>query len=195
MRLDNRQWAGLFLFAGTTQFAIGMIIAEAVDPTYSVSTNYISDLGVRAGAAIFNTSIILLGIATLATSWFLFRAFKDRILMIVVLLAGVGAVGVGVFTENAPDGLHSLVSFITFLFAALSAILAFRVLRPPLSYVTILLGLGSLAALGLYISKNFLGLGNGGMERMIVYPVLTWGIAFGGYLLGMSHSQEPRAAS
>src|SRR3989442_1325127 len=26
-------------------------------------------------------------------------------------------------------------------------------------------------------------------ERMIVYPVLTWGIGFGGYLLGMSHSQ------
>src|SRR5438093_1099036 len=46
MRLEDRQWAGLFLFAGTVQFAIGMIIAEAVDPTYSVSTNYISDLGV-----------------------------------------------------------------------------------------------------------------------------------------------------
>jgi hypothetical protein len=47
----------------------------------------------------------------------------------------------------------------------------------------------------LYISKNFLGLGNGGMERMIVYPVLTWGISFGGYLLGMSHPKEPPAAS
>jgi hypothetical membrane protein len=195
MRLDDRQWAGLFLFAGTTQFAIGMIIAEAVDPTYSVSTNYISDLGVRAGAPIFNSSIIILGAAILATSWFSFRAFKDRILMIVVLLAGVGAIGVGVFTEKAPDSLHSIVSFITFLFAALSAIVAFRVLRPPLSYASVLLGVGSLAALGLYISNNYLGLGNGGMERMIVYPVLTWGIAFGGYLLGMSHSQSAPAAS
>jgi len=187
MRLEDRQWAGLFLFAGTTQFAIGMIIAEAVDPSYSVSTNYISDLGVRAGAAIFNTSIILLGITIL-------RAFKDRILMIVVLLAGVGAVGVGVFTE-AFGVLHSIVSFITFLFAGLSAILAFRILRPPLSYVSVLLGVGSLAALGLYISKNFLDLGNGGMERMIVYPVLAWGIGFGGYLLGTSHSQGPPAAT
>src|SRR5437016_10140554 len=71
MRLEDRQWAGLFLLAGTTQFAIGMIIAEAVDPSYSVSTNYISDLGVRAGSAVFNTSIILLGITILATSWFL----------------------------------------------------------------------------------------------------------------------------
>src|SRR5437763_1424266 len=179
MRLEDRQWAGLFLFAGTVQFAIGMIIAEAVDPTYSVSTNYISDLGVRAGAPIFNASIILLGIAILATSWFVFRAFKDRILMIVVLLAGAGAVGVGVFTEKAPDGLHSIVSFITFLFAALSAILAFRVLRPPLSY----------------LSENNFDLGSGGMERMIVYPVLAWGIGFGGYLLGMAHGNERPAAA
>jgi len=194
MRLEDRQWAGLLLFAGTVQFSIGMIIAEAVDPPYSVSTNYISDLGVRAGAAIFNSSIILLGLAILGTSWFIFRAFKDRILMLVVLLAGVGAVGVGVFNEKF-GGIHAIVSFITFLFAALSAILAFRVLRPPLSYFSVLLGVGSLVALGLYISNNDAGLGNGGMERMIVYPVLTWGIGFGGYLLGMSHSQGPPAAS
>ena len=194
MRLEDRQWAGLLLLVGTTQFAIGMIIAEAVDPTYSVSTNYISDLGVRAGAAVFNTSIILLGITILATSWFLLRAFKDPILMVLVLLAGVGAVGVGVFTE-AFGFLHTIVSFITFLFAGLSAILAFRILRPPLSYVSVLLGVGSLAALGLFISNNFLGLGNGGMERMIVYPVLAWGIGFGGYLLGTSHSQGPPAAT
>jgi hypothetical membrane protein len=195
MRLDDRQWAGLFLFAGTTQFAIGMIIAESVDPTYSVSTNYISDLGVRAGAAIFNSSIIILGLTILATSWFIRRAFRDRILMILVLLAGVGAVGVGIFTENAPDGLHSIVSFITFLFAALSAVFAFRVLRPPFSYVSVLLGLGSLVALGLYISKNYLGLGAGGMERMIVYPVLSWAIGFGGALLGGNVKAVPATPS
>ena len=194
MRLEDRQWAGLLLFLGTTQFAIGMIIAEAVDPTYSVSTNYISDLGVRARAAVFNSSIVLLGVTILATSWFLFRAFKDRILMLVVLLAGVGAIGVGVFNENF-GAIHSVVSFITFLFAGLSAILAFRVLRPPISYLSVLLGVGSLAALGLYISKIYLGLGNGGMERMIVYPVLTWGIGFGGYLLGMAHGRESPATS
>src|SRR5437899_12114871 len=129
MHLEDRQWAGLFLLAGTTQFSIGMIIAEAVDPTYSVSTNYISDLGVRAAAAHFNTSIILLGITILATSWFLLRAFKDPILMIPVLLAVVGAVRVGVFTE-AFCFLHTIASFITFLFACLPPILAFRILRP-----------------------------------------------------------------
>src|SRR5947199_4748648 len=172
-----------------------MIIADVVDATYFVSTTYSSDLGVRVCAPILNASIILLGIAILATSWFVFRAFKDRILMIVVLLAGAGAVGVGVFTEKAPDGLHSIVSLITFLFAALSAILASRILRPPLSYLSVLLGVGSLLALGLYLSENNFDLGSGGMERMIVYPVLAWGIGFGGYLLGMAHGNERPAAA
>src|SRR5439155_25495478 len=98
----------------------------------------------------------------------------------------------GVFTEKAPYGLHSIVSFITFLFAALSAILAFRVLRPPLSYLSVLLGVGSLLALGLYVSKNDFDLGNGGMERSVVYPGLAWGIGFGGYLLGMAHRNGGR---
>ena len=195
MRLEDRQWAGLFLFAGTTQFTIGMILAESVDPSYSVSTNFISDLGVRAGAAIFNSSVFLLGVTIVATSWFAFRAFKDRILMVTFLLTGIGAIGVGVFTENAPYGLHTIVSFITFLFAAITAIVAFRVLRPPLSYVSVLLGAASLVALGLYVSREYAGLGGGGMERMIAYPVLTWGIGFGGSLLGTSHPQATPAAS
>ena len=189
MRFDDRQWAGLLLFAGTAQFAIFLTVAEAVYPNYSVSARYISDLGVGTAAApIFNASIILLGLAVLATAWFVFRAFKDRILTIAVVLAGIGAIGVGVFTEDF-GGIHSIVSLITFVFAALSAILAFRILRPPLSYLSILLGAASLVALGLYVSNTYLGLGPGGMERMIVWPVLVWALAFGGYLL--SHSPKP----
>ncbi|MCX9076244.1 MAG: hypothetical protein OIN88_16610 [Candidatus Methanoperedens sp.] len=41
----------------------------------------------------------------------------------------------------------------------------------------------TLAALVLYGSDIYLGLGPGGMERMIAYPVLLWGTGFGGYLM------------
>src|SRR5438132_1421876 len=105
MRLDDRQWAGLFLFVGIAQFAvIGLTVSEAVyseaSPTgYSISQNYISDLGVGPAALIFNPSIILVGVLVLATAWFLWRAVGDRILSIVVALAGAGAIAVGVFTE------------------------------------------------------------------------------------------------
>lgn len=188
MRLDDRQWAGLLLFLGIAQFAvIGLTIAESVYPGYSVSQNYISDLGVGPAALIFDPSIIVVGLVVLATSWFLFRAFHDRILSIVVAFAGVGAIAVGVFTEDF-GVIHSLVSLWTFVFIALSAILAMRVARPPFQYISVVLGALSLIALGLYISKAYLGLGPGGMERMIVWPILVWGLAFGGYLLAMSPS-------
>src|SRR5947199_9244428 len=99
MRLDDRQWAGLLLFVGIAQFAIiGLTVAESVYPGYSVSQNYISDLGVGPAALIFDPSIILVGVLVLATAWFLWRAVGDRILSIVVALGGAGAIAVGVFT-------------------------------------------------------------------------------------------------
>src|SRR3989449_8117386 len=188
MRLDDRQWAGLLLFVGIAQFAIiGLTVAESVYPGYSVSQKYISDLGVGPAALIFDPSIILVGLVVLATAWFLLRAFKDRLVSIVVALGGAGAIAVGVFTEDF-GVIHCLVSPWTFIFIALSAILAMRIVRPPFQYISVLLGLLSLAALGLYISKTYLGLGPGGMERMIVWPVLVWGLAFGGYLFASSPS-------
>src|SRR6266581_738731 len=163
MRLDDRQWAGLLLFVGIAQFAvIGLTVAESVYPNYSVSQNYISDLGVGPAALIFDPSIV-------------------------VALAGVGAIAVGVFTEDF-GVLHPLVSLWTFVFIALSAILAMRVVRPPFQYISVILGVLSLIALGLYISKRYAGLGPGGMERMIVWPILVWGLAFGGYLFALSSS-------
>lgn len=195
MRFEDRQWAGLLLFAGTAEFAIGLTIAEIVYPGYSMSTNFISDLGVKTGAAIvFNTSVILLGLAVLAAAWFLFRAFKDRYLSITVALAGVGALGVGIFTEDYP-GIHTAVSFVAFLFSALSAILTFRIVRPPLQYLSVLLGVASLVALGLFASGTYAGLGQGGMERMIVWPVLIWGSALGGYLMAAPSAPQEGSAS
>src|SRR2546422_2790007 len=170
MRLDDRQWAGLFLLGEIAQFEIAALTGgESVSPGYSVSINYISALGVGPAALIFDPSIILVGLVVLATAWFLLRAFKDRLVSVVFALAGVGAIAVGVFTE-AFGVIHELVSFWTFAFIALSAILAMRIIRPPFQYVSVLLGLLSYAALGLYISKIYLGLGPGGMERMIVWP-------------------------
>jgi len=195
MRLDDRQWAGLLLFVGIAQFAvIGLTVAESVYPNYSVSQDYISDLGVGPAALIFNPSIILLGILALAISWFLFRAFRDRIVSIVVALAGVGAIAVGVFTE-AFGVIHAIVSFWTFVFIAFSAILAMRVVRPPFRYISVILGVLSLIALGLFASNTYLGLGVGGMERMIVWPILVWGLAFGGYLFAASPSSAGASAT
>lgn len=198
--LDDRQKAGLALFAGAVQFAIGLTVAESVFLGYSVSQNFISDLGNwsdpqagRAAAYVFNGSIIVLGATIVVTSWFLFRSIVDRILPVVVALAGIGAIGVGVFSEGAPFFLHGIFSFIAFFFSALSAIAAFRIVRAPFNYLSVVLGVVSLVALGFFVTGNYADLGVGGMERMIVWPVLTWAIAFGGYLLSMPSAEAALA--
>ncbi len=92
-RKKEIQFASLFLFIGIAEFMILMFIAEFIFPGYSVSNNYISDLGNYRmhlpSAYIFNTSIILLGIFIILCGYFL-RKFYFA-LSIVFVLAGIGA--------------------------------------------------------------------------------------------------------
>jgi len=185
--VDGRKIAGVYLFVGAAQFVVGMMIAEAVYPGYSISGNYISDLGVGPAAPVFNASVALLGAFVLAAAYFLRRSFLPRTVWGTVttaffVLAGAGAMGVGIFTEEA-GAMHTVVSFVTFLFGALAAIGTFAFVEPPLRYVSPALGIVSLAALALFAAKSYAGLGQGGMERMIAYPILLWGMGLGGHLM------------
>jgi len=175
--------AGLLLFASAAVFLIAHIVAEAVDPTYSVSNNAISDLGVRAGAPIFNTAMVVLGVLLLLTGYFFYRTFHDRVVSGLQFAAGVGAMGVGIVNENVSGAGHTLFSLVTFLGIGLIAIVAYRISEPPLAYIGILAGVASLGALALYASGTYLALGPGGMERMIVLPVLAYSLAFSGSLM------------
>ncbi len=181
MMLDERKWAGMLIFLAGAQFSVFLVIAEAIYPGYSVSGNFISDLGVGPAANVFNGSVILLGLLAFGAVYVGRRLF-DRVLLILLFFTGIGAVGVGVFTE-AFGGVHTVVSFIAFVFAGLSAIWSCRFVQPPLSYVAIVLGVFGLLALVLFAAKVYLGLDQGGMERMIVYPVLAWAMSFGGYMM------------
>jgi len=188
--VDARKVAGTYLFVGVAQFVVGMMIAEAVYPDYSISGNFISDLGVGPAAPIFNASVALLGVFVLAAAYFLRKSFLPRtawgmIVTVFFLLAGAGAMGVGIFTEEA-GAIHTVVSLVTFLFGALAAIATFTLVDPPLRYLSLLLGVVSLAALVLYGAGEYAGLGKGGMERMVAYPILLWGMGFGGYLMAAS---------
>ena len=93
--------------------------------------------------------------------------------------------GVGLFPETYGI-LHAIPSLITFLFGGLSAIISYKGQKPPFSYFSILLGALSLAALVLFGSSTYLGLGKGGMERMIAYSTLLWAVGFGGHLMSYS---------
>jgi hypothetical membrane protein len=190
--------AGVFFFAAVTQFVLCLTISEATYPGYSVSANYISDLGVGPSAIVFNSSVFILGLLVLIGAYLLTHVSSFRTVSVLLLLMAVGAMGVGVFTKDFTL-VHGAVSSAAFFFAALSAIASFKVLKKPLSLISIILGFFTLAALALfsggmvtsgsltsnigYDSGFYLGLGPGGMERMVVYPALMWLAGLGGYLV------------
>jgi hypothetical membrane protein len=166
-------------------------------PGYSISENYISDLGVGPSSIIFNSSVFFLGMLLLFGVYFLKQISEFKCINILILPMGIGAMGVGVFTKDFGT-VHHVVSTMTFLFGGLSAITSFKVLKKPFSLTSIILGAMTLGALILFstglvtsglLNSNesidsffFLGLGPGGMERMIVYPPLMWLAGFSGQL-------------
>lgn len=177
--------AGALIFIGATQFIICMVIAEALYPGYSVSGNFISDLGVGDVAIIFNSSVFILGVTIVASVYFLMQTYPYKLLLTFLILCGIGAMGVGIFPETYGI-IHTIVSLITFLFGALSAITSYKIQKPPLSHFAVILGLMSLIALVLFGAGIYLGLDRGGMERMIAYPTLLWAIGFAGSLIEKS---------
>lgn len=181
--------AGLLILIGATQFIVGMILAEVLYNGYSAADKYISDLGVGPSAIIFNFSVFLFGLMVVGGAYYIWRAFGSRLIMILFVLAGIGAMGVGIFTEDA-GAIHGIVSLIAFLFGGLSAISAYKLTKFPMNFVSVIMGLIGLIALGLFVTQNFLGLGQGGMERMIAYPIVLWVIGFGGYLIGSEDKQS-----
>jgi hypothetical membrane protein len=97
-------------------------------------------------------------------------------------LAGIGAIGVGIFPEYT--GYSSLCGgFYCICLRGLSAIAAYTIEKPPLRYLSVMLGIVTLTAFVLSISRHDLGLWPGGIERMIAYPFVLWGLGFGGYLM------------
>jgi hypothetical membrane protein len=198
MPYPTEKTAGTLLFIAATQFILCITIAEALYPGYSVSANYISDLGVGPSAIVFNTSVFLLGLLILTGIYLQRHNPNLKTQNVLLLLMAVGAMGVGVFTKDYTLA-HGAVASTAFFFAGLSAIASSKVLKKPFSLISITLGAITLAALALFSagivtsgsltnteafdSSFYLGLGPGGMERMIIYPALMWLAGFGGHLI------------
>jgi hypothetical membrane protein len=103
-----------------------------------------------------------------------------------------GALGVGIFPENtfivnAVAVVHYLSALLAFIGGGVTAIATYKITKPPFRYLSVILGAATLTAAALFATTRdigFLGIGVGGMERMMAYPTLLWIISLGGYLLG-----------
>jgi hypothetical membrane protein len=182
MVYSDSKIAGVLIFIAASQLIFGVIIAEALYPGYSISTNYISDLGIGPSSIVFNVSIFLLGLLAIIGLYFFQKAFHSTLITILFIIAALAAMTVGIFTENS-EPMHTIASIAVFLFCGLSAIFSYKVTKPPFNIIAILLGVISLGAMILFMSNIYVGLGVGGMERMIVYPILIWMIGFGSFLI------------
>ena len=207
----------LLLILGAVEFIVGMAITQiGYGPTfdwgssYSLSHNYISDLGAtqcgwfHTGALgsgssyacspwhlVFNVSIIVLGLLLVLAVALLRTAFPARrsrtIGLALLALAGLGSIGVGLFPENVNISAHSLSALVAFLCSGLAlVVLGFAMFRDTrwdgFRAYSIISGLVTIVALVLFVAKVYVGLGVGGMERLIVAPVLLWSIVVGVHL-------------
>jgi hypothetical membrane protein len=206
MASSDGRIAGILFLVASTQFIFGLVVAETLYPDYSVADNYISDLGVGPSSMVFNSSASLFGVLSLIGAYFLPRTADFRGLTLLLILMAIGAMGVGIFTSAFSTTIHGVVSLMAFGFGGLSAIASFQVSKLPLSAVNVTLGVMTLGALALFAaglvttgsltsneppaSEFFLGIGPGGMERMIVYPALIWLTSFSGHLIAFSEKKE-----
>ena len=130
---------------------------------------------------------VLIGVLGLVGTYFVHRAFNFNIFTLLLGITHIGAIGVGLFTEaTATFTMHVIFSLITYLFGGLAAIMSYKLQKQPLSILSVSLGVFSILAMVLLASQTYLGLGLGGMERMVAYPALLWVISFGGYMIGSS---------
>lgn len=175
---------GTLFFTAGTQFLIINTIAESVYPNYSVRLNFLSDLGVgQQTALMWNASVLLLGILVILGSYYLFRGTGRQKFIVPFLLAGLGLIVLAIFNENTIIAVHAIGAYMSFIFGGVSAILSYRLTRAPFRYFTTILGVITLIAIVFFTAGQYLGVGVGGMERMIVYPELIWLVSFGAYLM------------
>lgn len=187
--------------AAVQYFVVQVIVARAFRPRYGLARNTISDLGNTGCAvwngrdvcsplhAVMNVSFVVLGLTIIVGSALIYPAF-DRTRLAATgfglfAVGGAGVVMVGVFPENALPALHGLGATLPFLVGNLGLVLLGPALNAPrwLHRYTMFSGVLALAALGFYVSGAHLGIGEGGIERVVAYPQTVWQVVLGLHVL------------
>jgi len=173
----NKVMGFLCIFA-SVQFLLVILYLESIIPGFDRAKNVISDLGVGSTALAFNSSIILTGIVVILLAFLFLKSAKKLLPFTALLVFGIAIACVGVFPENV-GSMHIMAAMITFGLGALICIGSYWYSKKPWSYLFVLLGIISILASTLYYFNITFGVGYGLLERIIVYPLLIWGILFG----------------
>lgn len=195
-------WLGPLIYMLSLQYFVVQFIVAAAWPTYfSLASNVISDLGNTACGeyamryvcsplhSTMNASFIMLGVTMALGSLFIYQEFHRNwgtlIGFNLMGLAGFGTIMVGLFPETTIPALHGIGAFLALGIGNLSlVVLAFAITQARTSFraYTFVSGMLSLIALVLFALGVYLGLGQGGIERVVSYPQTIWLILFGAYM-------------
>lgn len=203
-------YVGAVIWMTSTQFFIAQPIVALGWPTgYSVRDNTISDLGITVcgiydGRYVcspwyswMNASMVFLGFSMILGSLLLYHQFGrntgSRIGFVLMGIGGFGTTLVGLFPANVAAAMHAIGAFLPFFIGNLSLIFLGLYLKTTLlfRFFTVLTGIFSLAAFMLLTTDNYLGIGIGGMERLVAHPQTLWLIIFGYYVSNRMLRHKP----
>ena len=204
----SRSIAGALLSITGIGLILSIIVNEALYPAtrhYSTFANTISDLGgtlppnsymVQPNRLIFIVTMAVAGTLVLAATYLLWRVEQRRRFLVALGSLGVCMIGIAVFPGNVAT-LHPLFSLLAFLAGSIAAILSRKLLDAPLRYFAV--ALGSMALLATVFGLDAFadwgpqaGIGIGGVERLIAYPVLLWLVLIGAAFMSDGARETPR---
>ena len=192
----------ILYLAGIQYFAAQLLAGLFWLPPYNMSRDTISDLGNTACGTwnghyvcsplhgVMNGSFIVLGITMTLGSALISRQFAGSSRTAAagfgaMAVSGIGVVMVGLFPENSVPLLHGLGAAVPFVLGNVSLVLLGRALEMPpvLRRCFLLSGIVALLSLVAYASSHYLGLGEGGIERVVAYPQTICLAVLGCYLI------------
>ncbi len=199
----GRMTAAGAVWFSAVQFFITQIAAQRAWTTeYSLSANFISDLGnTTCGPyqglyvcspwhVLMNISFSLQGVIILSGAILarpLMRSWRTGpVVFSLFVLTAFGMIGVGAFPENVYNDAHVIAAGIQFVTGNTALIIIGLSGKYNLGRVwyalSIVLGVTGLISTALFASGYGLGLGVGGMERVAAYTFPIWLMGAGGVL-------------
>lgn len=189
-----RVTAGVLLLIGGAGTLLGIVTAEALYPVpFDPGVNTVSDLAAmrpenlvrQPSAAIFDATMIAMGLCIAAGALLLHRCERRRPTTISLLGLAAGMVGVG-FVHGDQLAAHTALAYVAFASGGAAAWCAAGWQPRPLAWVHRALGTLALGALVGYTllqdTPPMRALGEGGAERLVVYAVVLVLVVLGSTL-------------
>ncbi|MHC1679940.1 MAG: DUF998 domain-containing protein [Methanomassiliicoccales archaeon] len=190
--MRRRELAGILLFVAITQFALLANISQTMYEGYSIEETLLSDLGVweQPSAPLFNTSLVIFGMLGISIGVVLWPDKKLNFIPLLFVLCGIGMLIMAAFPISV-EWAHDVGAFLSFILIAVAALCCYWTFPGPFKFVSLIFGIIGFFTMITYKTEIYFGLGAGGSERMIIYPLFIWMAAFAAVLF-YSNENAPK---